>query len=1250
MMMRRLSPCSRIGCAVVVLLALAGLPAGGTPPDATKDYIDATYTYNLGPTGARGWIYSTGNEWMFVPEGLTSESRQIKVTAVDAGSPVAGILQTNDVILGLGSTLFTNDARKAFALAIGEAEKTANAGQLKLKVWRNGVTTDNVTLTLPVLGAYSATAPYNCPKSAKILANACHYMATNATFQAGNEGNAVVGLALLAAGRTQDLAKVRTYARSVAAGVGTLTVPLNEMCAWPWGYNNTFLSEYYLVTGDTNVLHAISEYTITSARGQSWCGTYGHGMAWPMPDGSSTHGIVPPYGALNQAGLLVSIGIVLGDKCGIKNPEIAPAIDRSRRYFGYFAGKGAVPYGESPAEELHDDNGKNGEATLLLALQGQADMSPQVQYFVKSCVASYALREFGHCGPFWAHLWPPLAANLGGTNAMAAYFKQIQWELDLARRPDGSFVYHHSLGGKSDADGLGPGSDTACFMLTYATPLKKIYLTGKNSSARNWISTPDVNEAIADGICTLRLDLKTWTTNQLLTALSSWSAQKRAWAAEELVKRPGVGALVPELMTMAEGSNAYLRMGATKALTLIQDMRALPVLARRLNDSDYYVRWLAVGGYADAARFLSKPAAQPILTNMLATIISHELPVEPINWAEPCQAAQTYLAMAVFNGQLANSVVGVPTNLLYPAIGTMSRAHEFGRATLAGFFNGAALQTNDIAALAPLLTKTLMAGFTYPDFRLPTAIVNLLAKYNYEEGLAAAMLFDRVVLNRSRLDPNTCFAALQRYRSAATSTLPALYYWNTHCLPPPVEGLANGQLSPTIAAIENDRNPPPPLLHFKTITSASVSPAVFTNPVTTTRLKATARGITGDPLTYTWSKARGAGLVTFSPNGTTASSNSTATFTIPGAYVLKLTVADAYLGDGTNGYGGVVTNLNVTFKAITHQVNLPPVAHPQGVTLAEDTSKAITLAGTDPEGYAISYALASSPAHGALSGMAPKLTYTPPAYFNGADSFTFTVMDSEGQVSAPATVSITVTHVNHPPVAHYRSLPVPVNTSADILLTASDIDKDPLTYTVLTQPAHGTLSGTAPKLTYTPASGYNGSDRFTFKVNDGQVDSETATVTCSMGSVTNGIFSEFYQWPDLASPDPWPDMASRKPDTTRIDAKMQIGQNDFPPNYEDHFCSRHTGYVKIATAGDYVFSFSVDDHAKMWMDGKLAVVQFYSQPGWSSGPLYLTPGYHEIRVEYMESYGANYVTLSWSGPGFGQQVVPESVFFHRVGD
>src|SRR5207245_2935044 len=67
-----------------------------------------------------------------------------------------------------------------------------------------------------------------------------------------------------------------------------------------------------------------------------------------------------------------------------------------------------------------------------------------------------------------------------------------------------------------------------------------------------------------------------------------------------------------------------------------------------------------------------------------------------------------------------------------------------------------------------------------------------------------------------------------------------------------------------------------------------------------------------------------------------------------------------------------------------------------------------------------------------------------------------------------------------------------------ITLTGSDLDGDSLAYTVTTSPAHGTLAGMAPNLTYAPASGYAGPDSFGFKVNDGQSDSAEATITINV--------------------------------------------------------------------------------------------------------------------------------------------------------
>jgi hypothetical protein len=69
-----------------------------------------------------------------------------------------------------------------------------------------------------------------------------------------------------------------------------------------------------------------------------------------------------------------------------------------------------------------------------------------------------------------------------------------------------------------------------------------------------------------------------------------------------------------------------------------------------------------------------------------------------------------------------------------------------------------------------------------------------------------------------------------------------------------------------------------------------------------------------------------------------------------------------------------------------------------------------------------------------------------------------------------------------------------------ITLTGSDPDGDALTFIVTDQPDHGTLTGTAPELIYTSASGYIGPDSFQFVVSDGVLTSTPATVTLTVTS------------------------------------------------------------------------------------------------------------------------------------------------------
>jgi hypothetical protein len=105
--------------------------------------------------------------------------------------------------------------------------------------------------------------------------------------------------------------------------------------------------------------------------------------------------------------------------------------------------------------------------------------------------------------------------------------------------------------------------------------------------------------------------------------------------------------------------------------------------------------------------------------------------------------------------------------------------------------------------------------------------------------------------------------------------------------------------------------------------------------------------------------------------------------------------------------------------------------------------------------------------------------------------------DSSNGISASTCgdeVETVQTETNHAPVADPQCVNTQRDTPVPIKLTGSDADGNPLTYTIVSPPQHGTLSGTAPNLVYTPNAGYTGSDSFTFTVNDGHVTSAPANV------------------------------------------------------------------------------------------------------------------------------------------------------------
>jgi hypothetical protein len=137
-----------------------------------------------------------------------------------------------------------------------------------------------------------------------------------------------------------------------------------------------------------------------------------------------------------------------------------------------------------------------------------------------------------------------------------------------------------------------------------------------------------------------------------------------------------------------------------------------------------------------------------------------------------------------------------------------------------------------------------------------------------------------------------------------------------------------------------------------------------------------------------------------------------------------------------------------------------------------------------------------------VTGTAPNVTYTPLANYNGPDSFTFRARDPQG-ATGTATINVVVGAVNDAPKVTSLAKTLAEDGTVAVTLTSTDVDGGPPTYSIVTGPAHGTLTGAAPNLTYKPAANYNGFDSFTYKANDGQLDSNIGTATVSISAVND---------------------------------------------------------------------------------------------------------------------------------------------------
>ena len=294
--------------------------------------------------------------------------------------------------------------------------------------------------------------------------------------------------------------------------------------------------------------------------------------------------------------------------------------------------------------------------------------------------------------------------------------------------------------------------------------------------------------------------------------------------------------------------------------------------------------------------------------------------------------------------------------------------------------------------------------------------------------------------------------------------------------------------------------------------------------------------------------------------GPTTNTNTSLTFTCkflngPSDPSLQANATDS---DGATG--------PFTFQAV-HVNNVAPVAVNDTGSTNEDTNVTVAapgVLGNDTDVVADSLSVAQVNGSAANVGVELTLasgakvtlnangsyTYKPSGAFEGldtgetaTDSFTYRASDGT-DLSNSATVSITINGVNDAPTAHAQSVSTDEDTSVLITLRGSDIDGDSQTFAIVSGPSHGSLGpiGTvsctlaanprscAADVTYTPALNYNGPDSFTFKVNDGTVDSAPATVTITVNAVNDAPVNSVPGAQTTDEDTPW---SSRRPTATR---------------------------------------------------------------------------------------------------------------------
>ena len=345
-----------------------------------------------------------------------------------------------------------------------------------------------------------------------------------------------------------------------------------------------------------------------------------------------------------------------------------------------------------------------------------------------------------------------------GPPSTGAYWREQAWYYDLTRGWDGSFRYQGSPVGEEEHDKYTHWDNTGTYLLTYALPMKSLYITSKKPSVLPTLTASESEKVINAGrdyfsrrseLSGREMDRYCYehrSKKELLAGLSSWSPSVRKRSAWELGRRDGD--VMPMLLNLLKSSNLYSRYGAVEALgslsSKINEAARVSVLLNALQADDLWLRILA----AEALPGIGDPAKIAV-PDML------KRPAMRNPEKDPRGMEHRYLAFALFNrcgGLVGRSLKGVNRELLMQAV-RVGLQNQDGRAR------------GSFASVYQAIAEKAPSGIKFAS-EIRMSGLELFAKHKINEGIG--LLVDYAINQKAHASEKRIVKVMETLKSYGT--------------------------------------------------------------------------------------------------------------------------------------------------------------------------------------------------------------------------------------------------------------------------------------------------------------------------------------------------------------------------------------------------------------------------------------------------------------------------------------------------